>query len=139
MIDNTWLHDNALSIESFRSEVGENDYVVDDLWTAEHEARFQQAVEVVKIKSLVDVDDAEFTKAFADELLACRIVGSVYGVLPYSILSANNGLSAPNRWSSRFSTFLTKLAVQPFFEGEIDSLVTALQYAVICRTDSREV
>jgi hypothetical protein len=137
MFDHTWLLENALSAETFLRLVNV-DEIVNDHWTAQDEADFQDEVEVVRFKSLADLNEADFLDLYGDELVACRVIGSIYGVLPSTFLSINNSLIALGNWSGSFSSLLTRLAVQPFFEHEIGSLVTAHQYAVICRTGSRE-
>ncbi|KAB5578049.1 hypothetical protein GE09DRAFT_1052157 [Coniochaeta sp. 2T2.1] len=91
-------------------------------------------------QELADIDDIDDEKLFetcAVELLACRIVGTLYGSLPREILSAvETNLTSGDHGAPIWKPF-AQAAIQPFFEATTSSLVTAMKYACICRTQNR--
>jgi hypothetical protein len=136
----TFLHDRILRIddEQWAQLTGYVD-VWPQGWTEEHETKMREQWQENPARSLIESN-------ISPQLHVCRTVTAMYRCLPQTMLSRQHHLR-PSRtrgnttpdadygyWTKNFAEALLKVALNPFWMGQPQALILAIQYAVICRT-----
>ncbi|KAK7420580.1 hypothetical protein QQZ08_010339 [Neonectria magnoliae] len=68
-----------------------------------------------------------------------HMISPMYDLLYTHLPNKNDNALPTVFWSKDFCNTLARLATHPFWNGDVNRLTLAIQFAVICRTDDRRV
>ncbi|VZH97563.1 unnamed protein product [Fusarium fujikuroi] len=111
-------------------------------WSDEDKAAVAEKWEQSDIKEASSkLDSTQYLSLFSLFKIALRVYGTTPLVLlsPYMAMRYQGVYFGSNKWimSRKFCETLSKIMVHPCWDGDIKWLALALQWAVICRLDSR--
>ncbi|KLO87968.1 Uncharacterized protein LW93_5134 [Fusarium fujikuroi] len=111
-------------------------------WSDEDKAAVAEKWEQSDIKEASSkLDSTQYLSLFSLFKISLRVYGTTPLVLlsPYMAMRYQGVYFGSNKWimSRKFCETLSKIMVHPCWDGDIKWLALALQWAVICRLDSR--
>ncbi|KAK7414214.1 hypothetical protein QQX98_006909 [Neonectria punicea] len=133
-----------VELNEMNTILGRPEPVYNDQWSEDQEQvlveEWNEIYGKVNFKSSV-ADKTLVVWKISLRLFRCsplRVISPLYDLM-YMQLPNRNGSAPTVFWSKDFCNTLARLMTHPFWNGDVNRLTLAIQFAVICRTDDRRI